>query len=230
MTALISPSILSSDFGNLRAGTIRCKEAGADWIHFDVMDGVFVPNITIGAPVIKSVRSSVSIPFDVHLMIERPDRHLDAFLAAGADIVTIHVESPSDIGATLARIRAAGKRAGISLRPGTSLADLDPFLPSLDLILVMSVEPGFGGQDYLAGTEERIRSLADRRRVDGLEYLIEVDGGINAETGQTSIRAGADILVAGNYLFNHLSHLSLNEGINTLRNPNPKGAALDLVD
>jgi ribulose-phosphate 3-epimerase len=214
MTALIAPSILSADFGNLRAETIRCHEAGADWIHFDVMDGVFVPNITIGAPVIKAVRSASKLPFDVHLMIERPDRHLDAFLAAGADIVTIHVESPCDIGATLARIRAAGKRAGISLRPGTPLAALDPFLPALDLILVMSVEPGFGGQAYLDGAEERIRSLADRRRAERLEYLIEVDGGINAETGQTSVQAGAEILVAGNYLF---CYRSLNEGIKSLR-------------
>lgn len=214
MTVLIAPSILSANFGALRDETRRCEAAGADWIHFDVMDGDFVPNITFGARVVEAVRSASRLPFDVHLMINRPDRYLDAFLDAGADIVTIHVESPCDIRETLGRIRDAGRRAGITLRPGTPLERLDPFHEFVDLVLVMSVEPGFGGQAFLDGALERIRSLAAIRERSGRSFQIEVDGGINDQTGRRCVDAGADVLVAGNHLFRHRS---LEEGIAGLR-------------
>jgi ribulose-phosphate 3-epimerase len=197
----IAPSLLSSDFGRLFEETRRCEQAGAEYIHFDVMDGAFVPNITFGPHVVRACRTASTRVFDVHLMIDRPDRYLDEFLKAGADIVTIHVESPCDIGATLARIRAAGKKAGITLRPGTPLEDLAPWYSAADLVLVMSVEPGFGGQSFRTEAVERVARIAEERSRRRLEFEIEVDGGIDDKTGPLVAAAGADVLVSGNHLF-----------------------------
>lgn len=201
MTVKIAPSLLSSNFGRLFEETAHCERAGAAYIHFDVMDGSFVPNLTFGAGVVAACRPASALVFDVHLMIDRPDRYLDDFVKAGADIVTVHVESPCDVAGTIARIRAAGRRPGVTLRPGTPLSALEPHYGAVNLVLVMSVEPGFGGQSFIAGAVDRIRAIARRRTELGLSFEIEVDGGVDDMTGPQCVAAGADVLVAGSHLF-----------------------------
>lgn len=196
---LVAPSLLSADFSILGDEIAAVTKAGADWIHVDVMDGNFVPNLTLGPPVIKSLHKLAEIPLDVHLMIDRPERYIDQFMDAGADILTLHVESSSEIEKSIARIKARGVRAGITLRPGTPLDKIQPFLPLVDLVLVMSVEPGFGGQSFLSEQTKKIDWLYDYRKQMGLSYFIEVDGGINAITAGQCLRA--DVLVAGNFVF-----------------------------
>jgi len=193
---LIAPSILSADFANLAAEIKEVEAAGCDVIHVDVMDGHFVPNLTIGAPVVKSLRRVTKLPLDVHLMIEEPLRYVEDFRKAGADWITIHVEASQDTAATLRKIRELGAKAGLSLRPGTPVAELEPFLGQLDLILVMTVEPGFGGQSFMPAMIEKVRALRPK-----FKGLISVDGGINAETASAAIEAEVDILVAGNAVF-----------------------------
>ncbi len=193
----ISPSLLAADFTCLDRELARMERAGADMLHLDVMDGVFVPNISFGLPVIASIRRATSLPFDLHLMIADPLRYVPAFAEAGADMITFHLESNSDPAETIAAIHAAGRQAGLSVRPGTPVEALFPFLDTLDLALIMSVEPGFGGQSFLSDTPDRIRAL--RGRAPGLP--INVDGGINAKTAALCRDAGADILVSGSFLF-----------------------------
>lgn len=218
MTVKVAPSLLSSDFGALASEALRCERAGASYIHFDVMDGHFVPNITFGPQAVRDCRPVSTLPFDVHLMITRPDFYLDDFMNAGADIVTIHVESNCDIAETILRIRAAEKKAGITLRPRTPLTDIEPFLPTVDLVLVMSVEPGFGGQSFLPESVARIRALAGRRQKLGLNFEIEVDGGIDRTTAKEVVNAGADVLVSGSYLF---KQRSLRTAIRSLTSTRP---------
>lgn len=195
---LISPSILSADFSNL-ASEIKAVENGqCDMIHVDVMDGHFVPNLTIGAPVVKSLRKVTQLPLDVHLMIDEPIRFVEDFAKAGSDFLTIHVEACSDVRATLEKIKSSGLKAGISLRPKTKAEDLVPYLELLDLILVMTVEPGFGGQSFMPEMLDKVKSL--RQKFNG---LISVDGGISKDTAGESIRAGANVLVAGTAIFSH---------------------------
>ena len=200
----VAASILSADLANLQSDCTRLLDAGADLMHFDVMDGHFVPNISYGAPVLKCLHTALpEVYYDVHLMISEPARYAPDFAKAGANLITFHLEAvPDAVGETIDAIRATGCQVGISIRPGTPVEAVYPYLDAVDLVLVRSVEPGFGGQKFIPATPERIaaiRTECDRR---GLSTLIEVDGGVNVETGPLCSEAGADWLVAGSSLFN----------------------------
>ena len=197
----IAPSILSADFAALGEAVRAVDAAGADYIHIDVMDGHFVPNITIGPAVVQALRPHSGKPFDVHLMISPVDPFIEAFAEAGADIITVHPEAGPHTHRTLQAIRAAGKRAGLSLNPGTPVEAVDNLLPELDLVLVMTVNPGFGGQTFIETQLEKIRALRQRIDASGRDIDLEVDGGINADTAGQAIAAGADVLVAGTATF-----------------------------
>jgi len=195
MNVKIAPSILSADFGRLNEEVSDVAAAGADLIHVDVMDGHFVPNLTFGAPVMRYIKTD--LPLDVHLMIEKPEKYVADFVQAGADYITVHFEACDDLKGVLEDIRIAGVKCGVSMKPGTAIVGLKPYLNDLDLVLVMSVEPGFGGQEFVEGSIDKIKWL----RSHGFEGEISVDGGINAETGKLCREAGASILVAGSYIF-----------------------------
>ena len=197
----IAPSILSADFARLDRPVSEAEAAGADYIHIDVMDGRFVPNITVGPLVVKAVRGVTSLPLDVHLMIEKPDRYVEAFCAAGADILTVHVETCPHLHRTVQRIKELGCRAGVTLNPSTPVAALEEIVAYVDLVLVMTVNPGYGGQSFIESTLskiERVRAMLDR--IDSCADL-EVDGGIDPQTAPTVVGAGADVLVAGSAIF-----------------------------
>ena len=197
----IAPSILSADFLRLGEEIKAAEAAGADLIHIDVMDGHFVPNITIGPAIVEAVKAVTALPLDVHLMIERPDRYLDDFINAGADYIAVHYEASVHLHRTIQQIKEKGKIAGVSLNPATPLGSLEDILPDIDFVLLMSVNPGFGGQKYIPHSTDKIRMLKNMLGEKGLPALIEVDGGISPENAGVVAAAGADILVMGSAFF-----------------------------
>ena len=201
MQRIVAPSMLSADFGHLERDTRMIGASAAEWVHIDVMDGVFVPNISFGFPVLKAIRKATSKFLDVHLMIVSPEKYVARFAGAGADLVTFHLEATDDPAGCIGLIREAGAKAGVSIKPATLVGALRGILPLVDLVLVMSVEPGFGGQSFIPGSIEKIRELRAMAREMGLETIIEVDGGISSHNAGEVYGAGADVLVAGNAVF-----------------------------
>ena len=197
----ISPSVLASDFSRLGEESILMKNSGADWLHLDVMDGHFVPNISFGAPVIKSIRGLTDLVFDVHLMISDPFKYAEDFASAGADIITFHYESNSDVSDTLDKIHSLGCKAGLSIKPGTPVESVFPYLDKTDMVLGMTVEPGFGGQSFMFDMMDKVKILKSEIAGRFLDVDIQVDGGINEETVRIAARAGANVFVAGSAVF-----------------------------
>ena len=199
----LAPSILSADFADLQSALSQCEDGGAHWIHVDVMDNQFVPNLTIGPPVVKSLRPKTNKFLDVHMMVIDPERLVEAFARAGADLITFHIEATDDAQAVIDIIKASGTQVGISLKPSTPLSEVEPYYDQIDLVLVMSVEPGFGGQGYIDGSTDRVRKIKQKLTELCLQdrVLIEVDGGIKLHNAKKVIDAGANVLVAGSAIF-----------------------------
>lgn len=198
---LVSPSVLSCDFGNLQRDTLMLHHSAADWLHIDIMDGVFVPNISFGFPVLQAIKKHTDKPLDVHLMIANPDAYLEDFKKAGADILTVHYEACPHLHRTISRIRELGMKAGVALNPHTPIEVLSELAPLLDLVLIMSVNPGFGGQKFISAATAKVARLKAMRSSANAHFLIEVDGGVNLENGALLAQAGADALVAGSFIF-----------------------------
>ncbi|GGA97145.1 ribulose-phosphate 3-epimerase [Macrococcus hajekii] len=199
----VAPSLLSCDFTELKEEVKKLEVAGVDYIHYDVMDGRFVPNISFGLPILEQLRRITDLTIDTHLMIDEPEKYVEDFAAAGSDIITIHVESTRHLHRVIQQIKQAGKKAGVTLNPGTHIEQVLPVLSEVDLVLVMTVNPGFGGQSFITEMVDKVRYLNDFRLQHQLKFEIEVDGGINAETAAICREAGADVLVAGSFFFKH---------------------------
>ena len=215
MSVKISPSVLTADFLTLKDDIKRLEDAGTDMLHLDVMDGIFVPNISFGVPVIKSIKKHTSLPLDVHLMIDRPHRYIKEF-AEVADYLGFHFEAGSDVAETLKEIRNLGCKSCLTIKPCTTPQEIFEFLPLCDMVLVMSVEPGFGGQKFMPQALSKLTALREEIAKQGLNILLEVDGGINAETAPQAVKAGADVLVACNYVFSATDMKATVEGIKKL--------------
>ncbi|MDD3108629.1 MAG: ribulose-phosphate 3-epimerase [Alistipes sp.] len=201
MTRIISPSVLSADFGHLAQDIAMLDRSEAEWIHIDVMDGVFVPNISFGFPVMPTLRKGTRKVLDTHLMIVEPERYIERFAKAGADIITIHLEASEDLHAAIAQIRKTGAKAGVSIKPKTPVSAIVPYLSELDLVLIMSVEPGFGGQSFIEGSTEKVAELRREMERCGSHAWIEIDGGITLDNAAEVYAAGCDVLVAGSTVF-----------------------------
>lgn len=200
---ILSPSLLSADFGRLQEELHSLEQAGIKWVHWDVMDGSFVPNITLGAPIIQKCRSQTSLFFDVHLMVQQPERYLDQFMDAGADLVCIHAEATCHLESALSRISSRGVKAAMALNPHTPLNCLDYLLPQLDMVLIMSVNPGFSGQDFIPFCLQKVRDVSRMIQREGTDTLVQVDGGVNLENAAQLSSSGADVLVSGSAFFAH---------------------------
>lgn len=212
MSIIVSPSILSADFANLERDIKLVEQAGADWLHVDVMDGHFVPNITIGVPVVKSIKKITNLTLDVHLMIENPEKYIEPFRNAGADIITFHHEAASDkVLEIIKQIKSGGAKAGLSIKPNTPARAIFEFLPYIDLLLVMTVEPGFGGQSFMHDCAQKIPEIRQKAKDD---LIIQVDGGINNVTGKICSSLGANSLVAGSYIYDNSD---INQAIQSLK-------------
>lgn len=201
-TFILAPSILSADFSRLGESVVRIEQSHGEWVHIDIMDGTFVPNITIGQPVVKAIRPLCSLPFDVHLMINNPDKHIASFAAAGADSLTFHYENVIHHHRLIQEIHSLGKKAGISIVPSTPVSCIEEIVPFADIVLVMTVNPGFGGQKLIPRCVDKIAALCELRKKNGYTYKISVDGGINNETLPLVLSAGADVVVSGSAFFN----------------------------
>lgn len=202
MNTLISASLLGCDLADVKSDIERAETAGTDWLHYDVMDGIFVPSISFGMPVLKGIKKYAKAPIDTHLMIVEPIRYVDEFADLGSDVITFHVEAATDPQAVIDKIRAKGVKAGISIKPKTPVSAVKPYLECVDLILVMTVEPGFGGQSFMEETVDKIKEVRQLIERSGREIYLQVDGGINAKTAEVCRNAGADVLVSGSYIFN----------------------------
>ena len=201
MSIIVSPSLLAADFMNLGKDVEMVNRSAADWIHLDIMDGVFVPNISYGLPVVAQIKKIAQKPLDVHLMIVQPERYIEEFHRAGADLLTVHIEASTHLHRTIQQIHTLGMKAGVALNPHTPVSQLEDILPDIDVVLIMSVNPGFGGQSFIEHSLEKVSKLKALIRTTQSKALIEIDGGVNFDTGKQLITAGADALVAGSFVF-----------------------------
>ncbi len=217
MGIIVSPSLLSADFLHLSKDIETVNNSEAEWFHIDVMDGVFVPNISYGMSIISQIRTQAKKPLDVHLMIVEPERYIGQFHQCGADILTVHIEASTHLHRTVQQIKSYGMKAGVALNPHTSVQLLEDILPELDVVLLMSVNPGFGGQSFIEHSVEKVRKLRDLIQTTRSHVLIEVDGGVNNETGKRLADAGADALVAGSFVFHSASPLETIKGLTQLK-------------